>query len=129
MIIYDLLDTNEDILPGLTCGQASAWIIRSVKVRALQHRRLTATFVKNYSTQITPISPPVLPQVKTKKKGGSCVGPDLPLYPGPRLAWSPPATNMIAVRLKTFQTIRDRRQKFHIRLIICCHCVRCSGSE
>ena len=37
MIIYDLLDTNEDILPGLTCGQTSALIILSVVVRALQH--------------------------------------------------------------------------------------------
>ena len=27
MIIYDLLDTNEDILPALKCGQTSALII------------------------------------------------------------------------------------------------------
>ena len=46
MIIYDLLDSNEDILPRLTCGQTSALIIRSAPVRALQHRRLTGNLSK-----------------------------------------------------------------------------------
>ena len=34
MIIYDLLDTNEDILPGSACGQNSALMILAVLVRA-----------------------------------------------------------------------------------------------
>ena len=89
MIIYDLLDTNEDILPGLTCGQTSALIILSVVVRALQHWRL-AEYLSNYDRNITPVSPLCFLRWKPKKREVQARG----------LPCSLPTTNMIAGRVK-----------------------------
>ena len=115
MIIYDLLDTNEDILPGSACGQNSVLIILAVVVGAcysIEDWQFTCQISQKYNSCLPPCAFSGENQKKREVKARG-------------LPCSLPTSNMIAGQVKDLSdNPRPQAKAPHppVYLFFCCHC-------